>query len=511
MRWLAAALTCLGLLFSDPTNSCFGQESDFSGLDKYVGESLQQWGVPGVALAVIQNGEIVLSRGYGVTRVGESTPVDEQTLFAIASNTKQMTATLLAMLVDQGRIKWDDTVKTHLPELEMFDPYVTRELTIRDLLCHRNGLPDFGGDIVWWGATYGRTEVLRRIRYVRPVSSFRSRWAYQNSMFIAAGEIIARLSGESWESTIQNRLFTPIGMVHTIPNARLLETKTNVATPHMRVDDKVQSIAWRNLENGGPAAGVISNAKEMALWLRFLINDTVVDGKPLVSANSLRELWSPQMVMPITKHDRDTFGSHFRASGLGWSMRDYHGLKVLLHGGWADGMFSHTAIIPEKRVGTVVLTNLHNRDLSEPLVYRLLDQCLGLAPKDWTAEKLKLIIEHEKQQRSDFQQLEDQRHKYTQSSLPISQFVGKYENDLYGTIEVEQRHNQLRLKLSASPTFIADLAHWHHDTFNAIWLDPVAEKTFVTFSLNERGQVAAVRFRMSDFIDPSEYVYTRVD
>jgi len=497
-------LTCVGHV-----RECDGQDAPFPNLSDYVHASLRQWDVPGVALAAIKDGQIVLTRGYGIRTVGESAAVDDQTLFAIASNTKQMTATLLARFVDQGRLNWNDSVKNYLPDLELFDPYVTRELTIRDLLCHRNGLPDYGGDIAWWGSTYDRTEVLRRLRHVRPTSSFRSRWAYQNTMFIAAGEIAAKISGESWDSTIQKQLFQPIGMTSTKTSIHQLTGETNVATPHIRLDSRVQTIPWRSLDNGGPAASVISNARDMAAWMRWLLNDTQIDGKSLVSAKSLRELWSPQMVMPVTDRDHDVYGSQFRAYGLGWEMRDYHGLKVLMHGGWADGMYSFTAIVPERKAGVAVLTNLHNRDLSVSLGYRLLDQCLGLPPRDWAAENWKRLVERENDQIQEFRKLESQRHLGTQPSLALAEFAGHYLNDLYGTVEVVNHNNQLQLKLTASPTYVADLVHWHHDTFRAIWRDPVAETSFITFSLNARGTVAEVKFRMSDFIDPSEYVYRR--
>lgn len=491
--------------------TCLGQEVDFPGFNDYVQAAMAQWEVPGIAVAAVKEGEIVLQRGYGVRKAGDNAHVDQDTLFAIASNTKQMTAALMATFVDERRMTWDDAVKTHLPELELFDPVVSRELTLRDLLCHRNGLPDFGGDIVWWGSTYDRHEVLRRVRYVRPVSSFRSKWAYQNTMFIAAGEAIAKVSGQSWESTLQQRLLTPIGMTTTLTSARQLEGKSNVATPHFRSGDRVKTIAWRNLDNGGPAAGVISNARDMSLWLRWLLNGTVVDGRPIISPNSLRELWSPQTVMIVSQRDRELFGSQFRAYGLGWMIRDYHGMKVLMHGGWADGMYSFSAIVPERKAGVVVLSNLHNRDLALPLAYRLLDHCLNRTPKDWCGEEWKVTRETEIRHEREFERLLAERHLGTQPSLALDAFVGKFASELYGPIAVELRDNQLQLKLLASPTYIADLVHWHHDTFRAIWQDPVAETGFVTFTLGSNGRVADVRFRMAEFIDPSEYVYRRLE
>jgi len=509
MRGRFVAICGLILILAAEPMRAIAEAPKFEQLDEDVRKALQQWEVPGIAVSAIKDGETVLTRGFGVRKAGDSTPVDDRTLFAIASNTKQMTATLLATFVDERRIRWDDRVQNYLPELQLADSYASRELTIRDLLCHRNGLPDYGGDIMWWGATNDRREVLRRVRFVQPSSSFRSKWAYQNTMFTAAGEIAAKLSGESWDATIQKRLFRRIGMNDTLTSTHQLAGQSNVATPHMRVAGKVQIIDWRNLDNGGPAASGISNAHDMGMWIRWLVNETKVDDKPIVNLTSLRELWAPQMVMTVSERDRSLYGTHFRAYGLGWLIRDYHGFQVLCHGGWADGMLSFSVIVPERKAGAVVLTNLHNRDLSVPMAYRILDECLGLPPKDWVSEYWKTLQEREQKQADEFRQREAERHKDTKPSLPLTEFAGTYANDLYGPIDVKLENDQLRLRLSASPTMIADLKHWHHDTFRAIWLDPVAETTFVHFSLNEQGQVSEVKFPMSDFIDPSTYSYKR--
>jgi CubicO group peptidase (beta-lactamase class C family) len=489
------------------------QESTFDSLVAEIENARERWQVPGVAVTAIKDGEIAFLRGFGVRKTGETAnaaKVDERTLFAIASNTKSMTATLLAMLVDQREIRWDDRVVGLLPEVQMFDPYVSRELTIRDLLCHRNGLPDFGGDIVWWGSTYDRSDVLRRIRHVRPVTSFRSRWAYQNTMFIVAGEIAAKICRKPWDQLMEERLFEPIGMEDSLTSVRRLGGKTNVASPHMRIGDRVEPIAWRNLDNGGPAASVISNAKDLAAWLRFLVNGATVNGKEFVSQKSLQDTWAAQMVLPVSDHDLKFFGSNFRAYGLGWMIRDYHGMKVLYHGGWADGMLSFTAFVPERKAGVAVLTNLHNRDLSIPVAHCLLDHCLGRPSRDWCGEFLATTLQNERQRQIDVDRLQADRHRDTRPSLPLAEFAGKYANDLYGPLEVALHDGQLELKLLASPTYSARLTHWHFDTFQAIWADPVAETSQITFSMNAEGRATNVRFRMADFIDPTTYVYERI-
>lgn len=297
----------------------FAQEAPLAGFDAYVEKALADWEIPGVAVAVVKDDKLVFARGYGVKEIGKPDKIDEKTIFGVASNSKAFTAAAIALLVDEGKLNWDDKVTKHLPEFELFDPFVTREITIRDLLTHRNGLPAYGGDILWWGGDYGRDEIIRRARFVQPASSFRSRFAYQNIPFITAGKIVERVSGKTWEEFVKERFFAALGMKETTMSIRSFNSKTNKITPHFRDFEtgKVIPVAWRNLDNGAPAAGINSNVVEMAEWVRLQLNAGKFGDKQIISERSVQQMHAPQIVLPFSNpKDQPNLKTNFRASTL---------------------------------------------------------------------------------------------------------------------------------------------------------------------------------------------------
>ncbi|HEX8735074.1 MAG TPA: serine hydrolase [Pyrinomonadaceae bacterium] len=435
--------------------------------------------------------------------------IDEHTLFAVASNSKAFTATALAMLADEGKINWDDKVTKHLPDFRLADDYVTREITIRDLLSHRSGLPAYGGDILWWGGDYGRDDIVRRVRFVKPAYSFRSTYAYQNIPFIIAGQIIEKVSGKTWDEFVKTRILQPLAMSETTTSIRDFAPDANKTMPHFRdlETGKTFAIRWRNLDNGAAAAGINSNVLDMANWLRLQLNEGEFEGRRLVSPKNIREIQSPQTIIPFTNQSPEPkLKTNFRAYGLGWSLREYAGYKMVTHGGWADGQLSTTAMIPEKRVGVVVLTNVHHQNVSTPLAYRALDIALGLSETDWNAYFFKFIKDAENDFIAGEKKLEADRIKNTKPGLALKDYAGNYENELYGRITFTEENGSLVVRLSHSPTYIGDLRHWENDKFRVVWRDPVAEKTFLTFTV-KNGRVEAVKMAMAGFIDDAEYEY----
>ena len=253
------------LLIAAVAQVSFAQNGSLNGFDDYVNKAMKEWEVPGIAVAIIKGDQIVLAKGYGVRKLGDPTPVDERTLFAIGSSSKAFTAASVAMLVDGGKVKWDDPVTKYLPEFEMYDPYVTRELTVRDLLTHRSGLQR--GDFLWYGTELDRDEILKRTRYLKPSWSLRSTFGYQNLMYLAAGQLVSRVSGKTWDEFIRERFFVPLGMTASSTSINELKTANNVATPHSKIEDKVTVIPWRNIDNIAPAGSINSNVVEMAQWV----------------------------------------------------------------------------------------------------------------------------------------------------------------------------------------------------------------------------------------------------
>ncbi len=309
-------------------------------LDRYVEDVRGEWGVVGLAVAVVKDGRVVYARGFGETKLGSGEGVDENTLFAIGSNTKAFTAAAIGILVDEKKMGWDDRVTAHLPWFALWDPYVTREITVRDLLSHRSGLGR-RGDFNWYASDFDREEIVRRVRFLEPNSSFRSEAGYQNTMFLAAGEVLEEVGGESWDDFVRARLLGPLGMARSRTSVRDLEGLSNVAQPHEKIDGKVVPVPHRNIDNVAPAGSILSSASEMTRWMLLMLGEGELEGKRILSKESAAEVFEPNIMYPMSAESKALFPStHFSTYGLGWGLRDYRGRLVATHSGGIDGMLS---------------------------------------------------------------------------------------------------------------------------------------------------------------------------
>jgi CubicO group peptidase (beta-lactamase class C family) len=477
------------LLAFGQANPVLAQESILNGFDEYVKKAITDWEVPGVAIAIVKNDQIVLARGYGVRKVGDPTAVDEKTLFAIGSSSKAFTAATLAMLVDEGKVKWDDPVTKHLPGFQLYDPYVSREMTVRDLLSHRSGLDR--AEFIWISTPYDRDEILRRVRFVKPSSSFRSKFGYQNIMYLAAGQTVAKVSGKSWDDFIRERIFTPLGMSSSNTTIRALAGQNNLATPHAKVDGKIQTIPWRNIDNIAPAGSINSNVVDMAQWVRLQLAGGEYKGARLISSGAVKEMHEQQTI--IRKDPPWSIllpNSNFLSYGLGWFLHDHRGRKVVQHGGNIDGMSALVAMIPEEKLGVVILTNLNGTSLPTALMLKVFDAYLGAPPKDWSADMQKILKGLEEQGKAAQKKLEESRVNGTQPSLALEKYAGTYKDDALGDTKVAVENDRLVMR---TPGFVGDLEHWHYDTFRATFRDTVIlGKVFVTFALNPEGKTDAL-------------------
>jgi len=471
----------------------FAQEAPLNGFDDYVNKALREWEVPGLAIAIVKDDRIVLAKGYGVRKLGDPSPVNERTLFAIGSSSKAFTAAAVAMLVDEGKLKWDDPVRKYLPEFELYDPYVTRELTVRDLLSHRSGLER--GDLLWYGSEYDRAEILRRTRYLKPTWSLRSTFGYQNLMFLAAGQLIAKVSGQSWDDFIRQRLFAPLSMSASSTSIRDLKNSDNVSSPHSKVADKVEVIPWRNIDNIAPAGSINSSVVDMAQWVRLQLAQGEFQKQHLISSGAVKEMHMSQTVMRFEPPFSLLYPeAHFLNYGLGWFLSDYHGRKLIDHGGAIDGMRAQVAMIPEEKLGVVILTNMGGTTLPLPLMYRIFDAYLGAPQRDWSADLLKTIKGFEEQGKAAQKKQEAERIKDTRPSLAMGQYAGTYKNDLYGDVRIT--HDNGKLGVRFGPAFTGGLEHWHYDTFRAKFVGAGAAEAFMTFALNVQGKVETLTLNL---------------
>jgi len=486
---VAAALA----LAAGPVQGQFRQR-DF---DAYVARGLEALRTPGAAIAVVRDGRVLFAKGYGIRARGDTGHVDAHTLFQIASNTKAFTTAALAILADEGKLSWDDPVTKFLPGFALYDPYVTRELTVRDLVTHRSGLGLGAGDLLWFHSNYSRAEIAYRIRFAKPASSFRSAYAYDNVLYIVAGEIVPAVAGTTWDEFVTRRIFTPLQMAETGTTIAYFTSSRNAAAPHAVERGTLQVVPIDSVDNTAPAGGIVSNVADLAKWLICRLDSGRYAGGRLFSERQAREMWSGQTILPIADPDPPlaALRPDFAEYGLGWRLRDYRGRKIVTHTGGLAGMSSQITLVPAEKLGIVILTNSES-DLMAALSYRLLDEFLDGGPRtDWVAAFVRAAQLDRAQADSTVRANRAARDSLSKPSLPQERYAGRYRDELYGDAGITLEEGRLVLRFSRSPAFVGDLEHWQYDTFIARWRTAHLEDAYVAFSLNPDGSID--RFRMT--------------
>ncbi len=467
------------------------KEDPVAVLDAYASAARSDWEIPGLALAVVKHGEVVLSKGYGVRELGKEDRVDENTLFAIGSTTKAMTVATLGVLFDEGKLEWDQPVIRYLPEFRLKDPYVTQEATVRDLLTHRTGLGN--ADYLWYGGDPPREQVLAQVDRIEAAHSFRGAFEYQNVMYVAAGELAARVSGSTWEDLLRQRLFAPLGMIRSTANTSAAQQIDNVARPHARIEEKVRPIDNHPLDGVAPAGGVWSGAREMSRWVLMLLSEGQYEGRTILSPEVVAEMLRPQELLRIANvyPYAEWLGSRWQAYGLGWFQVDYHGRFVCFHTGSIDGMAAIVGIVPEEDLGVVVLQNLQGANLRHALLWKCIDLFGGdFDGRDWSREMRELFGQLEEKGRQAEEEFRRHRRLDTHPTLPLGSYEGLYENSVYGSARVTSKDGRLRLELA--PLLTADLEQWHYDTFLARFDRRWQDDLRITFHLDAEGAASTM-------------------
>lgn len=490
-------LTLLTLLLSVVYTNA---QIDKAAVDKYFQQAQQDWKIPGMAIGIIQDGEIVLAKGYGTLAHNQSTPVDEHSLFAIASNTKAFVATAIGMLVEEEKLSWDDKVVDILPYFQLYDNYVTQHTTVEDVLCHRVGLGTFSGDEIWYKSEYSAQEVIKKAALLPPAYDFRDGYGYSNIMFFVAGEIIEAVSGQTWAEYIQTHILTPLDMQRTQTSIVPLAQMKNVASPHKAnfkgVGENPQTIPWVNWDNMGAAGGIISSVDDMLKWLQLQINHGQWNDKNIFKPNTQIKLWTPHNSFPVSNRTKETYPTrHISAYGLGWGIADDGGHMIYSHGGGYDGMYSKVMVMPEQKFAMVVLTN-SMKGISNNLVNYVLDDYFNRPQQDWSQRG----IEREKEGRANrlkaITDRQTKRLKNTQPSLALSSYTGTYHDPLFGDILIKEKDNQLQLEFPKAPALNASLQHWHLDVFEIKWNEVHAWFDFGTlrFVLDNNAEIEGIEF-----------------
>jgi len=481
-------------------------------LDAYYEQALTDWDVPGMAVAIVKDGEIIFSKGYGVRDVDTKEEVDGNTLFAIASNSKAFTSAALAMLVDEGKISWNDRVREYLPWFELYDPYVSDNFTIRDLLTHRSGLKTFSGDLLWYGSNLSRREVVENAKYLEPTFDFRAGWGYSNIMYITAGLVIEEVSGMSWDEFIKERILDPLNMDRTVSSTHVLKEMENVSAPHNDTDCGVIVIDWLNWDNIAPAGGLISSVNDVSQWLMFQMNKGITpDGDTLIKSTRFREMWEAANPQGVSAGSASLWPStHFKAYGLGWSIFDYLGKKVIGHGGGYDGFITNTTFVPEDKLGVVILTNT-NTSLYYPLKFKTLDILLGNEVEtDWSTDFLERIKQGKEYQKEQKLKAEEGRAKDSKPTLAIEEYLGTYRCEMYGDARVYKEGEMLFVDMEPTDIFLGYLTHWQYNTWKIdLKKVPSLPDGLVNFVIDDKGKVVEMQIDIPNpdfYFDELEFI-----
>ncbi|HWS40641.1 MAG TPA: serine hydrolase [Arenimonas sp.] len=467
-----------------------------SELDQYIVKGMQDWNIPGLSIAIVKNGQSVYSKGFGVRELGKPDLVDENTQFGIMSTTKAMTALSLAMLVDEGKVAWNDPVTKHLPWFQLSNPYVTRELTVRDLLTHNSGLTNT--DLLWVRGDMTSRQIIERLSKIELSYSLRAGFDYQNVMYQVAGEVVQVASGMSWAQFVKTRIMKPIGMTASQPTLSLMLSQkySNVSSPHFEIDGKLRVIEESPVDTVPAAGAAWSTAHDMNYWLKFLLNDGCVGNKRLVSDKTFKEFLKPQVIIPvngsyptekITKPNWTTYG-------LGWFQQDHHGKFVAMHTGSMPGRTAIIGIMPEENVGVYIFGNADHAEFRHALMWRVLDAYSGAPARDWSAEFLPLYAELK--EKGDKAQAEHaaKRVLNTKPLSALSSYAGRYDNAIYGDINIKENNGKLEIAMGPLPENAGTLEHWHYDTFRVKYGDGRYGWSYASFRRDSEGAVIGVRF-----------------
>ena len=485
--------------------SCFitlnyssAQNIQVDSLDIFINQLIKDFDVPGLSIGIVKDNSVIYSKGFGTKEIKTDNAVNKNTLFAIGSISKSFTALSLGILVDEGKINWDDKVVNYLPYFEMYDPYVTANFTIRDLLTHRSGLKDVSGGTLWYHSDLSRIDIIKNFKHLEPVSGFRDKPAYQNIMYMAAGEIVRKVAGQEWDSFLKERVFNKLKMSNSTSISSVRESSKNLAQPHIWNEnyDKV-SIKQEKMDNLAAAGSIYSTANEMNNYMRLLLNDGVFEQNTIVSKEVLNEIFTPQTLYPIRN---PPFGNEFSSYGFGWWLTPIDGHKVIEHSGGVDGMSANLFMVKDLNIGVVILTNSSN----EPSTFLLSAKIMEMIFNDDSFD-IYDSVKSNRNKRLDSNKntpVEKKKIKDTRPSLATELYAGVYRDKMYGKINIKQlSEKELEIEFSHSTIFKGKLKHWHFDTYQIDWHDIRVPNGYLTFNFNSDREIIGFDIDQDNLLD----------
>lgn len=476
-------------------------------LDLYVNRALKEWPIPGVSVCVVKDGKTVLTRGYGVRELGKPEPVDAQTLFMIGSNTKAFTATALALLEADKKLSLDDKVQRWLPDFKLYDPWVTRETTLRDLLCHRLGFETFQGDFMYFDSDLSTAEVLEKFSRVKPLYGFRSKWGYTNAAFAVAGEVIHKASGKTWAEFITDRILRPLGMDQSQALSAGISQSDNRASAHTVLGGQCSKIPYGNIDNMAPAGSISASVQDLSKWVMAQLEQGKLDGKEIFPTSAIRSTWQPQSILGAggSLFNR----GHFDLYGLGWMLQEYEARQIVSHTGGVNGFVTSVTLVPEEKLGIVVLTNTDANGFFEALKWEILDAYLGLPYRNYG----KLALEQQKaaegRREKAWALKNDTIRSRPATALPLADYAGTYEHNVYGKMTLALESGKLVARFEHHKGRYAELGPLGGNRFFAVFNDPLYGRKVWPFVI-ENGKVKSVTVTVADFVEFTPYEFVKI-
>jgi CubicO group peptidase (beta-lactamase class C family) len=477
-------------------------------LDNYIEKNLKDWQIPGLAVCVVKDGQVVVMKGYGVKEMAGSDKVDENTLFMIGSNTKAFTATALCMLDNEKKLSLNDKVTKWLPEFKLNNKAAGEMAIVRDLLCHRIGFQTFQGDFTYWTSNLSRDQVIEKMGHIVAAYPFRTRWGYTNAAFVAAGQIIPKATGISWEDFLRTRIFQPLGMNNTLALSSELPSAKNKALPHTMQNDRLIKIPIGNIDNLAPAGSISTSVNDFSKWIRLQLDNGKLNGQQIIPASVINETRRPQSI--LGDYTPEYNEGHFLLYGLGFLLQEYEARKIVSHTGGVNGYVSSVTLVPEENLGIVVFTNTDQNGFYEALKWEIMDAYLNLPFRNYGDTYLKRHLSNVEEDDKKDKALSDSAALHTKSSLPLAAYTGTYNNDVYGKMDVVLENGNLRMKFSHHPNIYAGLQPLGGNRFYAVFSDPEFSTAVFPFMV-ENQKVVSVTVKVADFIEYGGYEFKKTN
>ena len=475
-------------------------------LDIYVNRGLEQWQIPGAAVLIVKDGKIVVAKGYGIKELGTNDKVDENTLFMIGSNTKAFTGTALALLESDSKLKLDDKVIEYLPDFEMKDPWVTKELNLIDIITHRMGLETFQGDFMYWTSDLTADEVIEKFAKITPKYNFRTKYGYTNAGYAVAGKIIEKVSGLKWENYLKEKIFLPLNMNRTTALSTDYAKSVNIAKPHTFVNGNMSVLPFENIDNLAPCGSMGSSINELSHWLIAQLDSGKFDGHDVIPFKVLQRTRQPQSIQGRVRHPFNT--GHFNLYGLGWGLMDYEGTEIIAHTGGVNGFVTSVTLLPEENLGVVVLTNTDQNAFFQMLKWEIIDAYLGLPYRNYDEYTFKRAAKQNNERDEQRAAWRDSVVLNIKLEIDLTEFIGRYEHEVYGYADLLLKENYLVLSLEHHSKLKGKLEYIGNNRFLCTYSDPTYGVKVFPFEIENR-KVISFDLYVDDFIDYQLYKFVK--